>query len=350
MLRDTPILRVPLFPSHDRSAVHRVLTYSSFAASAALPGPRAIGFHPDVVYAYHPPGTIGVPALTWKWARRTPYVYHIADLWPDSIVAAIGGGSRRSMRTFEKALDSWCSLLYRKASAITALSEGMKSLLADRGVPESKIHVVYNWAEESIFKPTARDEDLARSLGMDGRFNAVYAGNLGEFQDLDTVIRAAGRLGRLSDFQLTLIGSGTERARLQALAESLGASNVAFRDRLPYRDMGRVNALADCLVVSLADLPFFSVTIPSKLQVALASARPVVGCVRGDAATIIDRAQAGFSCPPGDDAALAELFEKVYLMDGVERDRIGAAGRSYYERHMSLDAGASIVSRVLESV
>ena len=348
VIRGTPILRVPLFPSHDRSALHRFLTYSSFAASATLPGSRAVGLRPDLVYAYHPPGTIGLPALTWKWARRTPFVYHIADLWPDSIIAAVGLGSWRT-KALESLLDAWCSLIYKEASAITVLSEGMKSILIERGVPADIVHVVYNWAEESIFRPTLKDQDLARSLQMDRRFNAVYAGNLGAYQDLDTVVRAAARITGLATFQVVLIGTGTERSRLQELARSLGATNVIFHDRIPYRDMGRVNALADCLIVSLKALSFFEATIPSKLQVALASARPVIGIIRGESAAIIERAQAGMTCEPGDDAALAEVFTRMYGLDETGRDRMAASGRAYYERHMSLETGAAKISSVLES-
>lgn len=350
VLRGTSILRVPLFPSHDQSALHRLLTYSTFALSAAIPGSRSVGLRPDVVYAYHPPGTIGLPALTWKWARRIPFVYHIADLWPDTIMAAIDTSSALIKNLTERCLSSWCSLIYKEASAITVLSEGFKSLLVERGVPASKVYVVYNWAEESIFKPVARDEELARSLGMDGRFNAVYAGNLGAYQDLETVVRAAARVASLPGFQLVLIGTGTERSRLQDLVRSLGAPNVVFRDRIPYQDMGKVNALADCLIVSLRSLPFFESTIPSKLQVALASGRPVIGSIRGNAAEVIADAQAGLTCNPGDARALADAFERMYAFTHAQRCRMAASGRSYYERHMSLGTGTAIISNVLESV
>src|SRR5918993_5824342 len=56
-----PVIRVALYPSHDSSALGRVLNYVSFAASATLAG-LTTRFKPDVAYVYHPPLTVGVAA------------------------------------------------------------------------------------------------------------------------------------------------------------------------------------------------------------------------------------------------------------------------------------------------
>ena len=74
---------------------------------------------------------------------------------------------------------------YRGASRVAVLSPGFKRMLIERGVPEEKIAVVANWAQEGIFKPEPPDPVLARELGMAGWFNVVYSGNLGHFQGLD---------------------------------------------------------------------------------------------------------------------------------------------------------------------
>src|ERR1017187_7964960 len=65
------IVRVALYPSHDRSAVRRVLNYVSFALSAAVIG-AALVTKPDVVYVYNPPATIGFPAVVLQLRKRVP--------------------------------------------------------------------------------------------------------------------------------------------------------------------------------------------------------------------------------------------------------------------------------------
>ena len=78
------VLRVPLYPSHDRSAAGRIANFTSFAVSAATIGTAMIG-PADVGYVYHPPPTIGLAAVAMKMLRRIPFAYHIADMWPDTV-------------------------------------------------------------------------------------------------------------------------------------------------------------------------------------------------------------------------------------------------------------------------
>lgn len=177
------VLRVPLYPSHDNSAKGRILNFTSFAVSAATIGTIGIG-GADVGYVYHPPPTIGLAAMSLKLFRRIPFVYHIADMWPETVMESGMVEPGRTRNRMERAIHAWCNLVYRQAAAITVLSPGFKDMLVARGVPADKVHVIYNWTDEDAFRPTDPDPDLARVLGLAGRFNVVYAGNLGPMQGL----------------------------------------------------------------------------------------------------------------------------------------------------------------------
>jgi glycosyltransferase involved in cell wall biosynthesis len=344
-----PVLRVPLYPSHDASSVGRVANYASFALSAATLGAALIG-RGDVAYVYHPPATIGLPAAVLRTLRRMPFVYHIADMWPESVVESgmLRGAAVR--RVVGGLLSVWCRVIYRQARAITVLSPGFKRLLVERGVPGDKIHVIYNWTDEAMFRPAPRDAALARELGLAGRFNFVYAGNLGPLQGLDTVIRAAARVRAVRAIQVVLVGAGQEEAALRALARSLDATNVRFVGRRPYQEMPRISALADVHLVHLRDLPFFRATIPSKTQVALACARPVLMAVNGDAADVVQKAEAGVTCPPGDAARLAEAMVTLADTPRDELEAMGQRGRRFYLDEMSLDIGGRLMDSLLREV
>jgi glycosyltransferase involved in cell wall biosynthesis len=344
-----PVLRVPLYPSHDASAVGRVMNYASFALSAATIGAALVG-EADVAYVYHPPATVGLPAMVLKGLRRLPFVYHIGDMWPESVVDSgmLGDGALR--RVAERTLHVVCRTVYRQANAITVLSPGFKRLLVERGVPAHKVHVVYNWTDEAVFRPAARDEALARELGLAGRFNVVYAGNLGAFQGLEAVIRAAARIAHESAIQLVIVGTGQREAALKRLARELGVDNVRFLGRREYWDMPKIYALADVLLVHLRDLPFFAATIPSKTQVSLACGRPVLMAVRGDAADVVRRAGAGVTCSPEDDAELADAIVKLAHTDREELEAMGARGRAAYLDMMSLAIGGASTETLLRQV
>ncbi len=343
------LIRLPLYPSHDRSGLRRLANYGSFAVSAATLG-LALAPPADVAYVYHPPATVGLAALAWKWLRSTPFVFHIADMWPDTVAESGMVRSRPLQFAVGHLLGGWCRRLYEEAGAISVLSPGFKDLLVERGVDSTKIDVIYNWADESIFEPQPRNESLARDLGMAGMFNIVYAGNLGPFQCVDVAVRAAARLAHLPNLQLVLVGTGIDDSDLRRLASRVGATNVRFVYQRPQNQMGAISNLADVMLISLADLPFLRRTIPGKTQVALAMGKPVVVAGSGDLAHLVRGADAGVVCPPGDEDALTAAFLRLYQSGPTTLEAVGARARAFYLNELSLQRGAARTEALLARV
>lgn len=332
VMRGIPVLRVFLYPSHSRSAAGRVLNYLSFALSATVLGTLLVR-SADVAYVYHPPATVGLPALAFKYLRRIPFVYDVQDLWPDTLTATGMVNGSLGLRF----LGRWCQLVYRAAGRISVLSPGFQQRLSERGVPASKVRVVYNWTY--AIPPTAPEAALAVSLA--GRFVVLFAGNLGAAQGLDAVLDAA-RLtrDRHPEVCFAFAGSGVEEPRLRQRAVSQGLANVVFLGRRPPEAMGGVYAWAAALLVHLQNDPLFAITIPSKIQAYLAIGKPILVGVRGDAADLVRAAGAGIMFAPGQASALAQAVDELLAMPDSARERMGAAGRAYYEEHLSLAAGA----------
>ncbi len=342
-----PVLRVPLYPSHDASAVRRVLNYGSFAASAVAMGisqqERA-----DVCYVINLP-TVALAASVQKLVRGTPFVYNIPDIWPEAVTGSgmLRGPVQKVAEGFIHALNR---VVHSRAAAMTVISPGFKRILIERGVPEEKVEVVYNWVDEELFRPVPRDEALARELGFAGKFNVLYAGNLGSFQGLESAVRATTRLREFSQIQLVLLGEGQEKEALKRLARELGATNVRFLKRCPLEQMPAINALADALLVHLKEVPLLETWIPSKTQVSLASGRPIVMAARGDAGELTERAQAGVVCTPEDPEALANAILQLHRMPAAEREKLGKNGRDFYVRKMALQVGGVRIEQLFERV
>jgi len=342
-----PVIRVALYPSHDRSAIRRVFNYLSFALSAATIGAFSAG-RADVCFAVSPPPTLGVPALVLKYLRRIPYVYHVSDMWPDSAVESGMFGDGRLKRISEKVLHWWCNLIYEKADAVTVLADAPQQVLTERGVPLDKLRVVYNWADESLFFPREPDAQLAQELGISpDHFNLVYAGNFGVFQNLEVAIRAAHKIAVAApNFRLVLLGTGTEEEKLKALAEELGARNVSFHQRRPYTDMPAVSALSDAMLVHLSDIPLLRWTVPSKTQVALAMGIPMLMAATSDTARLVTESNAGVVCIPDDVDAMADAMRELASLDGCELERLGQNGLEFYRERISLDCGGEIMEEL----
>ena len=344
-----PILRVPIYPSHDTKATRRILTYFSFAFSASTIGATLIG-PADIVYLYDPPPTNGLASMILKTFRGTPVVHDIADMWPETVIESGMIKSKSIKKIMSLLIGAWCRFLYRQADIVTVLSPGFKRLLIDRGVPENKVRVIYNWADEAIFQPLEPDHVLAKELGFAGRFNIVYAGNLGVYQGIDTVIKAAELIKDHQKIQIVIVGIGPKQEELKKLAFELGTTNVLFLGRRQYEDMPKINSLADVLLIHLKDHSFLHATIPGKTQVSLASGRPILMAVRGDAAEIVRNAGAGIICEPENPVDMARAIVNMFTMSKADLENMGTNGRDYYLNNLSLDVAFEALDEVFQTI
>jgi colanic acid biosynthesis glycosyl transferase WcaI len=335
------VLRVALYPSHNNSSFHRALNYLSFALSAAVIGTVLIR-KPDVIYVYHPPITVGFAAAVIGFLRRTPFVYDIQDLWPDTI-AATGMISNTATLTL---LGKCCKFVYRRARHIVVLSPGFKEQLVDRGVPPDKIDIIYNWCDESVFN---FDRERETRLGRSDRFGILFAGTMGIAQGLDSVLRAAQICrSTVPTAEFLFIGGGVDRRRLESMTEKLQLDNVRFFPRMPMHAMGPILAGADALMVHLKNDPLFSITIPSKLQAYLASGKPILMGVCGEAAELVKRSHSGVVCEPDNPQSIAEAVKELVNAGQERLANMGCAGREFYDREMSVSIGVDKFERIFK--
>ena len=340
------VIRVPLYPSHDKSGWRRFLNYASFAFSAAIIGPWVVK-KADVAYVYHPPATIGFPAVMIKLLRRIPFVYDIQDMWPDTLTATGMFNNKFGLWL----VDRWCRFVYWAASKITVLSPGFKNTLIERGVPGNKIEVIYNWVDDTMVKPAPKNPALAAKFGLDGKFNIVFAGNMGKVQALEAVIAAANILKKeYPNIQFVFVGTGVEVENLKTKTNDAGLKNILFVPQQPLSEMGAILALADVLLVHLKDVPLFRITIPSKIQAYMAVGRPILVGVQGDAADLVINAKAGLPCLPENAESIADGVRKFLSMSRQELDTMGENGRTFYQRELALAVGTKQFAQVFESI
>jgi colanic acid biosynthesis glycosyl transferase WcaI len=338
---DIRVCRVALYPSHDRSAVGRILNYLSFAVASAILGP-VLAHRPDVIYVYHPPGTIGLPALLLRRWFSAPIVYDVQDLWPDTIAST----GMLSNRVGIKLLDRFCRFVYRHADRVVVLSPGFRKILIERGVSASKIDVIYNWCNDSAMNESSMNKSSMERrrmppvpIGAIGDFVVLFAGTQGLAQALDAVLEAASLCrSRVPQARFVFIGGGVDADRLERRAHEMQLDNVRFLPRQPMAAMGSILSAADVLLVHLKDDPLFRVTIPSKTQAYLAAGRPILMGVTGDAAELLERSGAGLVCEPENPASIAEGVRLLFEAGQSRLRAMGQAGRDFYERELTLEA------------
>ena len=336
------VTRVPLYPNHDQSAIKRVLNYASFAASATMYG-VFMAKRADVMYAYHPPLTVGMAAALIKLFRRMPVVYDIQDMWPDTLRAT-------GMLNNPKALD-WvarvCRWVYRRMDHIVVLSPGFKRLLLERGVPESKLSVIYNWADEAALGAPVGKVPAAFP-GAD-QFRILFAGNMGKAQALNTVLDAASLLqARDSRVCWVMLGGGVEVERLKAEAAKRQLANVVFLPPVPMAEVGAYLNAADALLVHLRKDPLFEITIPSKTQAYMTVGKPLLMAVDGDAADLVRQSGGGVVAESENPEALACAAEQLAAMPVDALAAMGDKAQRFYREHLALAEGVRKFSEIFK--
>lgn len=327
------ITRVPLYPNHDQSAIKRVLNYASFAASSLFYG-LFMAKRADVIYAYHPPLTVGITASLLKLLRRIPVVYDIQDMWPDTLRATGMLNSAKALGV----VDSVCRWVYRRVDHIAVLSPGFERLLVQRGVPATKVEVIYNWADEAALNiPSGQ---LPAAFPGSDRFRILFAGNMGKAQALGTVLDAAELLqARAQHVCFVLLGGGVEVERLKAQAALRRLHNVVFLPAVPMAEVGTYLQAADALLVHLRQDPLFKITIPSKTQAYMAVGKPLLMAVDGDAADLVRRSGGGVVAESEDAEAMAVAAQGLASRSPEALAAMGQQAQLYYREHLALAVG-----------
>lgn len=327
------VTRVPLYPNHDQSSLKRIFNYLSFAVSASI---YSIFFarRPDVIYSYHPPLTVGLAACLIKFLRRTPVVYDIQDMWPDTLRAT--GMLNNAIAISIVSL--FCQFVYRHMDHIVVLSPGFKSLLIQRNVCESKITVIYNWADESSLSSSTGF--IHRNFPGDDHFRILFAGNIGYAQALDSVLDAASfHQSSRSRVSWIFLGEGIDLERLKLETKKRKLNNVVFLPAVPMSDVGLYLHSSDALLVHLRSDPLFEVTIPSKTQAYMAAGKPLLMAVDGDASDLVLKARAGIVAKSDNPYDLFRASQQLATSSKESLDTMGKNASCFYRNNLSLREG-----------
>jgi glycosyltransferase involved in cell wall biosynthesis len=152
----------------------------------------------------------------------------------------------------------------RFASAVLTVEERLKDILASRGVPRERIHVLMNLPDDRIFAP----RPALPAKGPGARFVVVYHGTLARRLGLDIAIRAVAQARQaISNIELRIIGAGEERDALIALRDELRLGDaVKFSDGfVPVQAIPALIADADLGLCPLRISGGTDIMLPTKL-------------------------------------------------------------------------------------
>lgn len=241
----------------------------------------------------------------------------------------------------EHTLTPWLRSVYRSAAAVIGIAPTMVEALVQRGVIESRAHLVFNWAEEGSLADRSMSDSPVK-LGT----RLLYGGNVGDMQDLEGVVSAVHRT-RDVGVRLTIVGDGVALPRIRQLADRLGCTNIAFEGRVPREDMGKYYDDADFALVTLRDLPNFRGTVPSKFQAALSHSTPLITTVQGDVRNLVETLGVGFTADAENTASLEVALRRAAKSSPEDRRTMAQRAVRAYRDHFSQGRGIQAVERIL---
>lgn len=339
------VRRVYLYvPQRKDQLLGRLLNYASFNVLSTVVG--TLAGQSDVVLVPSPPLTNGIAAFLISKLRTVPFVYNVQDIYPD-IAIRLGVMTNPRVIAAFRMLEQF---VYRKAAAVSVISEGFRRNLLTKGVPDSKIHVIPNFVDAKFTRPLPRHNSFGQKHGLDDCFVVLFAGNVGLSQGLESVLHAAELLAEWPDVLFLIVGSGVAKANLVSRARSMQLENVRFLPFQPHEVVPEMYASADVCLVPLRR-GFTQESVPCKVYTIMGAGKPLVASVDEDSDTwqLVAEADLGPCVEPENPQALAEGILSLYN-DPARRQRCGENGRRHVVAHHTCQAIAGRYDELLTAV
>lgn len=327
------VYRVPLVPRGEKGAVGLILNYLSFVITGSVLGPWMLrGKQYDVILGYGlSPIFQVVPALFLGWLKKRKVIVWIQDLWPESLEATGYVRNPRALALVGVIVKG----IYRHSDLLLVQSRAFEPKVRELA-GDTPIAFYPNSVDPFFAAPGEAAAPPIQVLDS-GQFCVVFAGNIGAGQAVETIVEAATLLRDHSEIQFVVVGQGSRQPWMAAEAVARGLTNLHLPGRFPVELMPGLMKKASALLVTLNDQPIFAATIPNKIQAYMSAGRPIIACLNGEGARVVEEAGAGIPVPAEDAYALAAAVMRLSEMSPDQRDALGANGQRYFGKHFDHD-------------
>lgn len=273
-----------------------------------------IGKRYDYVFGFDVGALTGmVPAVVIRQFYKKPVTLWIQDIWPDSVYAY---GFKKT-KFLELFLNGFVRYVYRHTSSFAISAKGFEKKILPYTDNSKEITYAPNWADYL-------NKDLDKFIfSDDDKIHFTFAGNIGTVQNLDNVVEAFGKLSDefLNKAQLNIIGDGSHLEKLKNTVNANDFENIIFWGRKPREEIYKYLEASDFLIVSLIDKEIFSLTVPAKTQTYIATGKPIIAIIKGEAADIIRENELGLVCNPDNMKEIKSTFMEAIESSDEKRKK-----------------------------
>lgn len=340
------IYRSLLIPRGNGSGVRLFLNYFSLALLASL---RVLfiknNFDKILVYEVSPV-TIGIPAIIAKYRFKAPIFFWVQDLWPESIVAAGGITNKFIINLISKLT----RFIYQHCEKILVQSKAFIPYILNQNVSNSKIIYLPN-STESFYNKVDVKNKFKKLMPEEGPI-LMFAGNIGEAQGFNTVIKSASYLNDLGvKVNWVILGDGRQKELIEQKINDLGLQKVFFfLGSYPSEEMPNFFACADALLVTLKKNLIFSMTIPNKIQSYMACSKPIIANIDGEGGRVILEAKCGLVSPSEDYISFSKSIIDFLKSGADEKELMGKNARLYFEKEFDREKQSNSIINIFNGI
>lgn len=287
----------------------RALDYLTFYVSIGLALLRLVSGG-DVVVAKTDPPLLSLTAWPVAKVRGARLVNWLQDVFPE-VAGAVGMLWAREW--VGRLLAQMRDRTLRAAQLNVVVGSTVQRYLLSRGIGESKLRVIHNWADGELIHPVGPEGNrLRREWGLDGKFVVGYSGNMGRVHEFETIVGAVEALKSDAGLVFLFIGDGAQKSWLEDAVRQRGLSNVRFQPYQPLEQLAASLSASDVHLISQRpEVEGF--VVPSKFYGIAAAGRPAifVGSEYGEIAYVINGSQCGIVVRAGDVEGLAAAIKRL---------------------------------------
>lgn len=292
----------------------------------------------DIYYASSTPPINGLMFPFIKMFKKYKIVYNLQDIFPDSLVNT---GMTKKGSILWKIGRFIENITYKNSDKILVISEDFKKNIMEKGVPEEKIRLVYNWVDENaVVKIERKDNVLFDKYNLDrDKFYICYSGNIGYTQNMEMLVDVASELEENENIHFVIVGDGAYKSKLEQLIKEKDIKNITLIPFQDYEIISHVFSLGDAgLIISKKGVGTNSV--PSKTWSIMSAKTPVLASFDkgSELDKIVTENKCGLCVEADDKDALTNAILEMYENRDV-LDLMGEHGRQFILDNLTKEIG-----------
>lgn len=180
--------------------------------------------------------------------------------------------------------------------------------------------------------------------------NLIFAGNIGQQQNVECLIKAVSMMNTKKDFLINVYGDGTSLKKCKEYVNNLKLENkIKFYGRVKKEDLNKIYPKMDAFLLTLCsekEIGFVANTVPAKLQGYMSAGKPILASIDGGAKQIIEESKCGAVVPAGDAKEYAKILEDFIENKDKYKD-CGKNAINYFNKYFEKKEVIDNLERIL---